>query len=180
MLSTESDRDHWIVTIDQIRKEFKGKLTYSANWDHYGSVTFWDQLDYVGMNNYYELSKEPGATVAELNQAWQPIQKNILAFTARQKKPFLFTEVGWHNLENTLKEPWNYVATGKIDLAEQQHAYESFVATWGKVPEDQFMGAFIWEWDPGGKVINGNYPHGTYSLQDTPALDVVKKWFAMP
>jgi hypothetical protein len=183
LLSTEPQRDRWVETIGQIKKEYKGKLTYSANWDHYGTVSFWDQLDYVGMNNYYELSKKAdgaGVTVEDLNKAWAPIQKNILDFAARQNKPFLFTEVGWHNLDNTLKEPWNYVATGKLDLDQQKRAYESFVETWGKVPKEQFMGAFIWEWYPEGKVVNGNYSHGTYSLQATPALEVVKKWFAMP
>ena len=186
LLSTEQDQFRWQKTIEMIRYVYKGKLTYSANWDHYGTVSFWDQLDYVGMNNYYELSKEKNAkhedgsdvTVEELNKTWAPIQNNILTFAARQKKPFMFTEVGWHNLENTLKEPWNYVATGKIDLEVQRRAFASFVETWGKVPKEQFMGAFIWEWYPEGKVVDGNYSHGTYSLQATPALEVVKKWFS--
>ena len=53
----------------------------------------------------------------------------------------------------------------------------SFVETWQPVPKDQFMGAFIWEWCPLGHVTD----HGTYSLQDTPALNnVVLKWFAAP
>jgi hypothetical protein len=38
------------------------------------------------------------------------------------------------------------------------------------------MGFFIWEWCPLGHVTD----RGTYSLQDTPALEVVKKWFAAP
>ena len=37
------------------------------------------------------------------------------------------------------------------------------------------MGAFIWEWLPGA---NGTKTNGTYSLQGTPALEVVKKWMA--
>jgi hypothetical protein len=180
LLSTEPYRNRWVKTIGAIRNEYKGKLTYSANWDHYEAVTFWDQLDYVGMNNYYELAKTPGATVTELNATWKPIQEKILAFAAEQNKPFMFTEVGWHNLVNTLSEPWNYVAADPIDHGEQRRAYESFVETWKPVPKEQFMGAFIWEWYPDGKVVNGNFSRGTYSLQSTPALEVVKKWFAMP
>jgi hypothetical protein len=72
------------------------------------------------------------------------------------------------------------VATGNIDLGEQERAYKSFVESWGPVPKEQFKGAFIWEWYPDGQVVNKNYSHGTYSLQETPALEVVKKWFAMP
>ena len=176
LLSTESFRERWLGTIAEIKKVYKGKLTYSSNWDHYESVTFWDQLDYVGMNNYYELAKKPGVPVAELNKTWEPIKKNILDFAAKQHKPFMFTEVGWHNLVNTLSEPWNYVAQGNIDLEEQHRAFESFIQTWQPVPKDQFMGAFFWEWCPLGHVTD----HGTYSLQDTPSLEVVKKWFAAP
>jgi len=176
LLSTESYRERWIGTIAEIKKVYKGKLTYSSNWDHYESVTFWDQLDYVGMNNYYELAKKPGVPVAELNKTWEPIKKNILDFAAKQKKPFMFTEVGWHNLVNTLSEPWNYVAEGPIDDNEQLHAFQSFVESWQNVPNQQFMGAFIWEWYPGGHY----HDRGTYSLQGTPALEVVKKWFAAP
>jgi len=180
LLSTEPFRDRWADTIAEIKKHYKGKLTYSANWDHYhydeikkrGGPAFWDLLDYIGLNNYHELADKPGATVQQLNKAWEPIKKDILNFVQKQKKPFLFTEVGWHNLDCTINQPWNYVAEGTINLNEQLRAYESFVATWSTVPASQCMGAFVWEWRPGSKPDD----HGTYSLQGTPALEVVKKW----
>lgn len=181
LLSTESFRSRWANVIAEVRKIYFGKLTYSANWDHYEFPVFWDQLDYVSMNCYHELADRPGATVAELNKAWvterngkPAIKPSLLAFVEKQKKPFFFTEVGWHNLQNTVSEPWNYVAEGEIDPTEQLHAYQSFVETWGNVPNTKFMGAFFWEWKPGGKPTD----HGSYSLQGEPALEVVKKWMA--
>jgi hypothetical protein len=176
LLSTETRKQQWDDVIAQVRQHFPGKLTYSANWDHYdtpqGGPTFWGSLDYIGMNNYNELADKPGATVAQLNKAWEPIKKNILTFVDKHKKPFFFTEVGWHNLENTINQPWNYVAEGRIDLNEQLRAYQSFVETWSTVPPEKCMGAFVWEWRPGAKATD----HGTYSLQGSPALEVVKKW----
>jgi hypothetical protein len=173
LLSTEGKKDEWTKTITAIRAEYKGKLTYSANWDSYTKPTFWDQLDYIGMNNYNELVNHPGASVEEIVKKWDPIKTDVLAFSQKMHKPFFFTEVGWHNLKNTLKEPWNYVAEGPIDLDEQLHAYQAFVQAWKDVPTTQYMGALIWEWYPG---IDGSTWHGAYSLQNTPALDVVKKW----
>jgi len=176
LLSTESFRDRWAEVIAQIKQHYHGLLTYSANWDHYddahGGPKFWDLVDYIGMNNYNELADKPGATVKQLNKAWEPIKKNILDFVQKRKQPFFFTEVGWHNLENTINQPWNYVAEGAINHDEQLHAYESFVDTWSSVPPSQCMGAFVWEWKPGSKPED----HGTYSLQGTPALEVVKIW----
>jgi hypothetical protein len=176
LLSTEPFRERWIDTVAQIKLNYQGKLTYSANWDHYdpdkGGPTFWDQLDYIGMNNYNDLASAPGAPLDELDKAWIPIKKNVLDFAARLNKPFMFTEVGWHNLKNTIPEPWNYVAQDPIDHSEQERAFQSFVDTWTGVPNKQFMGAFVWEWRPGGKPTD----HGSYSLQGTASLDIVKKW----
>ncbi|HUO10546.1 MAG TPA: hypothetical protein VM008_19745 [Phycisphaerae bacterium] len=193
LLSSEPFRERWVELISEIRNPpknlapdrpqplpYTGKLTYSANWDHYdsarGGPTFWDKLDYIGMNNYNELADKPGASVEQLDKAWEPIKRDILKFVDQQKKPFFFTEVGWHNLENTINQPWNYVADGEIRPEEQFHAYESFVDTWKNVPHSKFMGAFIWEWRPGA---DGAKEHGSYSLQNTLALGVVKKWMAM-
>ncbi len=189
LLSTEPFRDRWVETIREIkegRKDadgtqlthgYRGKLTYSANWDHYSSVTFWDQVDYVGMNNYNDLTGGSGKTeIEQLNNKWTQIQKDVLDFAKKQNKPFMFTEVGWHNKRNTLKEPWNYVSTDPQDNTPQLHAFQSFVETWERVPREQFMGAFIWEWCPDGHFTDS----GTYSLQDTEALKVVQKWFIAP
>jgi hypothetical protein len=177
LLSTETFRDRWINQIAQVRQIYKGKLTYSANWDHYEVVTFWDQLDYIGMNNYNELA---GKTVPDLVKAWQPIKDKVLKFTAEKGKPFMFTETGWHNLDNTLKEPWNYVAEGKIDLNEQLLAFQGFIQAWKDLPRSQFMGAFIWEWEPHSNVTFGNPAKGSYCIKGTPSLETVQKWFALP
>jgi hypothetical protein len=174
LLSTEPFRDRWIDTIGQIKQEFNGKLTYSANWDHYTVPTFWDQVDYIGMNNYNDLAEAPGAPLKDLLKAWEPIKKSVLEFAAKMNKPFMFTEVGWHNLRNTIPEPWNYVSQDVIDLGEQQRAFQSFVETWTGVPNKQFMGAFIWEWRPGAKPTE----RGSYSLQGSPSLEIVKQWMA--
>lgn len=176
LLSTEPFKARWTKVITDVRKNFKGKLTYSANWDHYdpkrGGPTFWDQLDYLGMNNYNELAKKPGVPVPQLVKNWEKVKTDILTFVEEQKKPFFFSEVGWHNLQNTLAEPWNYVADGAIDLGEQERAYKSFVEAWRDVGTEKYMGAFVWEWRPGARPTD----HGQYSLQGSPALDVVKKW----
>lgn len=172
LLSTEKRRDDWLKVIAEVKTHFKGKLTYSANWDHYTVPTFWDQVDYIGMNNYNELAKKPGVPVEQLVKNWGKVKQDILDFVKKENKPFFFTEVGWHNLQNTISEPWNYVAEGAIDLEEQKRAFESFVLAWKDVGTTQYMGAFIWEWRPGAKPTD----HGQYSLQGTPALEVVKTW----
>jgi len=53
LVSSESNVKQWTSTIAKIRESYKGNLTYSANWDHYTALPFWDQLDLIGMNSYY-------------------------------------------------------------------------------------------------------------------------------
>jgi len=47
----------WRQLIIDIRKVYKGKLVYSANWDHYDEVKIWNDLDYIGLSSYFPLSE---------------------------------------------------------------------------------------------------------------------------
>ncbi|MEP0479622.1 MAG: glycoside hydrolase, partial [Nonlabens sp.] len=49
---------YWQKLIKNIRKIYKGKLTYAGNWDSYKYVSFWDQLDYIGVDAYFPMSEE--------------------------------------------------------------------------------------------------------------------------
>src|SRR5690348_4199584 len=66
LVSTEGQIEEWTRTIRQVRKDFHGQITYSANWDHYTTVPFWDQLDLMGMNSYYKLGKTNNASLNEI------------------------------------------------------------------------------------------------------------------
>ena len=57
--------EYWNNLIVEIRKVYKGKLTYAANWDEYKRVPFWDALDYIGIDAYFPVSHAKTPTVAE-------------------------------------------------------------------------------------------------------------------
>jgi hypothetical protein len=172
LLSTEPMMSHWERVLHEVRAIYSGKLTYSANWDHYNYVRFWQDLDFIGMNSYYDLSDIPNPPVGDIINTWQPIQRDIFAFARKQDKPVLLTEIGWDNLQNTLKAPWDYVGTGTIDPNVQLLAYQAFVQVWRNQPPNLFAGAMIWEWEPGSKPTD----YGSYSLQGEPALPLVMHW----
>ncbi len=174
LLSTEKFRGRWLRIVRMTRKIFKGKLIYSANWDHYKQVLIWHELNYVAMNAYWRLAYHPGHTVSTLVQRWRPIQKQVLAFAAKMHRPLLLTEIGWYNLQDTIVEPWNYTGSGPLDPDEQLRAYESFGMAWDGLPKKTFAGAFLWEWMPGGKPSD----YGSYSLQGEPALPLMTRWIS--
>ena len=151
LLSTEKFTGQWDRLIAAVRRVYHGKLTYSANWDHYAYVGFWNKLDYIGMNAYYRLARHNQPPVQNVLARWMPIKAKIRRFSQAIGRPVLITEIGWDNLQNTLRKPWDYVGAGAIDPQVQLTAYEAFVRAWRNLPPKQFVGAFIWEWYPGSK-----------------------------
>src|SRR5262249_15357348 len=55
-VSTEPMRDRWLEVIGHVRAIFRGKLLYSANWDHFAPVSFWDAVDLAGVTAYHKLT----------------------------------------------------------------------------------------------------------------------------
>ena len=175
LVSTEGKTTEWKKTIDMVRQTFTGMLTYSANWDHYKDIPFWDELDFVAMNSYYKLGENHRVSVEDVVRNWQPYRDNILNFVRKKGKPLLFTEVGWHSLQNTAKEPWDYTQEHlPVDLDLQRRLWEAYFKTWHGTPE---MGGFmVWEWTPGP----GGPENKGYTPEAKPAEQVLKEWFAKP
>ncbi len=176
LVSTEKQTSRWLALIDAVRPRFHGgKLGYSANWDHYRPVEFWDALDFIGMTSYYTLADKKNPTVEEIVAKWEPIRKDILAWQRRIGKPILMTEVGWCSQEGAGQAPWNYYQNQVATAAgheEQRRLYEAFIRVWSDTPE--LMGVIWWEWSttPGGPDDFGYTPKGK------PAEELLRRWFA--
>ncbi len=175
LVSTERYTDEWVRCIAAVRERYGGSLGYSANWDHYKPIKFWDKLDFVGMTSYYTLADRANPTVEEIVQRWRPIRDGVLAWADSIGKPILMTEVGWCSQEGAAKAPWNYYQNQKATPAgheEQRRLYEAFIQVWGAAPE--LTGVIWWEWTaaPGGENDFG------YSPKNKPAERLLRDWFA--
>jgi hypothetical protein len=200
LVSAESKVSEWKKTINILRGVFHGQLTYSANWDHYTSVPFWDQLDFIGMNSYYNLGEietqtidRKDLTVEDIKKRWAEIQTDLLKFQQEQGKPILFLEIGWCSLSNAAHEPWDYTRTElERDDELQKMLYEGFFQSWYNKPG---LGGFmVWEWSPGdGGNAQGDektmtydekevYFHQVkgYTPENKPAEKVIKEWLSKP
>lgn len=177
LVSTEDERfvHEWRRLIRDVRKTFHGQLTYSANWDHYRPVKFWDQLDLIGMNSYYKLGNDHNVQIPEIVKRWRDIQTDLLAFQKQVGKPLLFLEVGWCSLANAAHEPWDYTKTSEaVDVDLQRRLYEGYFQAWYGNPA---LGGFmVWEWTPGD---GGNDDRG-YTPEGKPAEKVLRDWLAKP
>ena len=182
LISTESNVEEWTKTIKQARSIFKGKLTYSSNWDHYTKVKVWDQLDFIGMNSYWTLGKGPDASIDEIKASWKGIQREVFAFQQKIRKPIFLLEVGWCSMNNMVTEPWDYTksdAEAPTDDDVQRRLYEGFFESWHGRPE---LGGFsVWEWTPApdeGDEHGAEEARRGYTPHGKPAEAVLKKWLA--
>lgn len=172
---TETHLPQWKRTIADVRKVFKGQLTYSSNWDHYTHVKFWDQLDFIGMNSYWSLGDGPDASVNEIVGRWHSIQHELFSFQAKIRKPIILLEVGWCSMSNMAEAPWDYTdEAAPVDLDLQKRLYEGFFAAWHGRQE---LGGFcVWEWSPG----DGGAEDRGYTPEGKPAEKVLREWIVKP
>ena len=177
LIKAEPYPERWRRLIEEVRRHYRGRLGYSANWDHYQTdkIRFWAHLDFVGMTTYYKLADGPRPTIDEINAHWAKIKPRILKFQREVKKPIIFTEVGWCSQEGAASEAWNYYHNQKATPeghAEQETCYRAFLQTWDDEPS---VGGIIWwEWDntPGG-------PNDfNYTPRKKPAEQILRSWFA--
>lgn len=180
LISTERDHaDRWRGLIAAVRKRFKGHLIYSANWDHYRPITWWDAVDIVGMTTYYDLTGGKKPTVERLVESWKPIRQEVLDWQKSIGRPILFTEVGWPNQVTCAQYPWDYTRSpGQPDPAAQANCFEAFFRTW--IQEPSVAGFLVWEWKTyPGQVTSPDKDTG-YVPCGKPAMTVIERYYELP
>ena len=169
--------DEWRAVIEGVRAHYSGPITYAAN--HGGEetrITWWDAVDYIGVDAYYPLTDKNDPTLVELKAAWAPHIATLGNLACAWRKPLLFTEIGYRSQDGTNRHPWAWMAEEPIDLQEQADAVRAaFESVYDK---PWFAGMFWWSWstDPfdGSPCDDGYTPH------DKPAEDVLRAWYGAP
>ena len=172
--TTPEHTDAWRDIISAIRKVYKGKLTYAANWsEEYLHIRFWDALDYAGIDAYFPLSSKDDPTYEDLMKGWERWVPEIETWQATINKPVIFPEVGYHSATGAARHPWQHELGMGVDMELQVTCYKALVDTfWGK---DWFYGLYWWNW--GTDVRMGGKSNRDFTPQNKPAQDYIKKSF---
>jgi hypothetical protein len=200
---------YWDNIIAAVRGVFSGKLTYSADWDdalspwQYGGsglpagtgdittqISFWNKLDYVGIDNYAPISDLANPTLNQLVAGWTQTPTDAIAadVTGSQSLisyyqgvaatiglPLLFTETGYANASDADSSPATpgYDENGNPDGATadptlQANLMQAFFDAWQQNGNGALAGAYLWNWEPGGAGVS------PFSVQGLAAEPVVK------
>jgi hypothetical protein len=175
---TVGHTDEWRSTIAAARQHFRGWLTYAANWDDYADVPWWDAVDLIGVQAYFELG-DPAASgegdrQARLEEAWRPIKRQLAQLSHATGRRVLFTEIGYKSHTGSTAYPWKWELEGRPDLALQEAAYgAAFTTFWS---EPWFAGFYWWKWHP--QPARRADHDRDFTPQGKPAEAVIRQWYS--
>ncbi|MEM6718612.1 MAG: glycoside hydrolase [Bacteroidota bacterium] len=163
---------YWKQLIDKVKKVYKGKLTYAENWDSFNKVSFWQDIDFIGIDAYFPLSEEKMPSLESLQEGWQRHKQKIVELSKKVDRKILFTEYGYRSMDYTGKEPWDSSRNGKVlNLKAQEIALQAlFNEFWN---EEWFAGGFIWKWFINDEKVGG-MENNQFTPQNKPAEAVVR------
>ncbi|WP_281540558.1 glycoside hydrolase family 113 [Maribacter aestuarii] len=181
--SIKKQPEKWSALIDEIKEIYNGELTYAANWyDEYEHVTFWDKLDYIGIQAYFPLTKVENPELETIEKGWDKHLLELEQVHEKYGKPILFTEIGYKSDANATIKPWEWASFGGILLQKksdrtQQLAYE---ALFNKVWEKPWLaGIYIWEWN-NRTTAESAETDLDFSPRFKPAENIIAKGFGKP
>ena len=167
---------YWNDLIVEIRKIYKGQLTYAANWDEYKRTPFWADLDFIGIDAYFPVSNMQTPTVEDCMEGWKKHLSGIEKMVNTYELPVVFTEYGYRSTDFTGKEPWdaNY-DTGVVNLEAQANAMQALFETFWNQP--WFAGGFVWKWFHYHDRVGGSENH-MFTPQNKPVENVIKSVYS--
>lgn len=167
--------EYWNALILEIKKIYKGKLTYAANWDEFKRTPFWSELDYIGVDAYFPVSDSKTPTVEECLLGWKVHKPIIKEVSDKYKKPILFTEYGYRSVDYAGKEPWKSERSMNIvNLEAQNNTTKALFDTFWE--EEWFAGGFIWKWFIEHDTVGGDND-SQFTPQNKPVEMIIKSHF---
>jgi len=127
-LAGTTHRPEWNQIIDDIRAIFSGEITYAADNDNYQTITWWNRLDYIGINAYFPLTTSYDPALSDLISEWNLIAQDLQTFSQAQGKQIILTEVGYQSYDGANIMPW-WAPTSTEDEQEQADCHESALST---------------------------------------------------
>ncbi|MEO9967778.1 MAG: hypothetical protein ABJF11_18445 [Reichenbachiella sp.] len=173
----KSNPDFWIKLIKEIRTIYSGEITYSSNWDNYQNVTFWDDLDYIGIDAYFPSADTETPAVQELIDNNQLIKSELEKFSVVHLKKVLFTEFGFKSVDFCAAGHWvSHDKKININLTAQANAYDALFKTYWN--QDWFAGGFAWKWHYKHSTTGGDQ-NSEFTPQNKLAEKILKNRYSL-
>lgn len=177
-----SKPEFWRGLIKKIRMVYSGKLTYAANWyEEYEEITFWDELDYIGVQAYFPIATNDSSGLDFMKLKWKEHCGEMEKVSGKFEKPIIITEMGYKSSDKAGVEPWlwdeHWRSKGPNKTASEEmqvQCYKAFFeTTWEK---EWCKGVFIWNWKSPYEHYGGP-KKSTFTPQRKKAEETIKYYF---
>jgi hypothetical protein len=163
----------WRSLISRVRQVYHGPLVYAANYGkEFEGITFWDALDYLGLDNYYPVRASSSEGVDVIKAGFLQQKEKLKAISSKYHKPVLFTEIGYMANDSAGMGPAE-ANDGNYNEQMQAECYRFAMETYWN--ESWFAGMYWWKWfsddSDRGKDADPHSPHGRA------AEIVLKQWY---
>jgi hypothetical protein len=130
-------------------------------------VSFWDKLDYIGVDCYVPMYDHAGGAFFEGGEAL------LYGLSHAYGKKVLFTEIGIASQEGANSKPWEWQDNGKkADMDVQVAYFKTFLDHFGKA--SWFAGFWAWTWDAEAK---GGPDDKSMVVQGKPVIQLFEDYF---
>ncbi len=173
--ATLSHGEQWKDMFKKARGLYQGNMTYAANWgDEFENVDFWNELDFIGLNSYYPLSKNDNPTDVELKANFEVVKTKIKNVYQKYKKPIVFTEIGFRSIDAPWKNPH---ADGNTPFNDE-HQRRCYEVIFEGIQNESWCAGILWWKFPSYLEYRGS-ENTAFTPNNKATEATVKKWFAI-
>jgi len=159
--------------IPKIREVYSGKLIYAANWDEYKKVSFWQELDFIGLDGYFPLVEKKNPDFEELKAVWVKWADEIEGWQKGINKQIIFTEIGYRSCQISAAKPWDSSFSREADLSLQSDCYKA--ALDALYNRSWCGGIYWWYWE--ASIYAGGMNNRDFTPQNKPAEIIISYWY---
>lgn len=163
MVMSERRETQWRQVIAEIRRDFKGLVSYNTDKYQEHNVAWWDCVDVISSSGYYPVDD------------WERQLDRIEAVVSKFQKPFFFAEAGCMSVTGSKNVPNDWTVRGDIDLDGQSEWYRAMFDACGK--RSWVRGYALWSWTDRLYAANRAAKQGDYELFGKPAEKVIYEYY---
>jgi len=176
LVGISNEDKYWKGLINDIRKVYSGKITYAAEGMNAKNITFWSELDYIGIDAYFKLTDKDNPELKDILSGWEIYKNEMKALNEKYNKRIIFTEIGYKSVDGTTIRPWEWKNDKKENQVQQAQAFEAFFRVFS---DSEFIaGFYIWKYfTSNNSYEKDNIPKG-FTPFNKIAEGVISAWIS--
>ena len=163
MVQSEHREDEWRKLLEDVRKLYRGPVSYNTDKYQEHNVKWWDAVDVISSSGYYPIN--------DWENQLDRIEKVVKSFG----RPFFFAECGCMSTWGSYNTPNDWEVKGERDLRGQADWY---AAMFRAAEKREWVGGFAtWDWPWKQYSLSAAIFNNGYDIYGKPAEKIVADFY---